>query len=88
MTTLFDQRQVWDIELYNVAQESREEGRQEGRLEGRLEGRQEGRKEGKQEGAQEERINLIKKMLKMASPADVSALTGIPQDEVERLANA
>ncbi len=68
MTTLFDQRQVWDIELYNVAKENREEGRQEGK--------------------QEERTELVKNMLKKVSLADISALTGIPQDEVERLANS
>ncbi len=80
MTTLFDQRQVWDIELYNVAKENREEGKQEGL--------QEGLQKGKQEGAQEERANLVRKMLKMVSVADISTMTGIPQDEVERLANS
>ncbi|MCD7841083.1 MAG: hypothetical protein LUG56_01280, partial [Lachnospiraceae bacterium] len=83
MTTLFDQRQVWDIELYNVAKENREEGRQEGKQEGL----QEGLQKGKQEGKQEERTELVKNMLKKVSVADISALTGIPQDEVERLAH-
>ncbi len=63
MITLFDQRQVWDIELYNVA------------------------KEKFQEDYQEARVELVKNMLKKLSVADISALTDIPQDEVERLAN-
>ena len=76
MTTLFDQRQIWDIELYNVGQKKLQEGLQEGL------------QKGEQKGKQEERANLIRTMLKMASIAEISELTGIPQDEVERLANA
>ncbi|MCC8076776.1 MAG: hypothetical protein LIO60_00240 [Oscillospiraceae bacterium] len=80
MTTLFDQRQVWDIELYNVAKEKFQEGYQEGY--------QEKFQEGFQEGKQEARAELVKNMLKKVSVADISALTGIPLDEVERLANS
>ncbi len=33
MVTMFDQRQVWDIELYNVAKEKFQEGFHEGKQE-------------------------------------------------------
>ena len=68
MTTLFDQRQVWDIELYNVAKEKFQEGFHEGK--------------------QEARAELVMNMLKKVSLADISTLTDIPQDEVERLASS
>ena len=69
MTTLFDQETIWEIERYNIAQENRREGRQEGRREGR----------------QEERAILLRQMLQNASILDVSRITGIPAEEIERL---
>ncbi len=88
MTVVFEQQRAWDIELYNVGQEKLKEGRQEGRQEGLQEGLQKGKQEGKQEGAQEERASLIKKMLKVASPTELSAWMGISQDEIERIAES
>ncbi len=88
MVTLFDQRQVWDIELYNVAKEKFQEGYQEGYQEGFQEGFREGFQEGLQESKQKKRTELVKNMLKKVSVADISALTGIPLDEVERLAHS
>ncbi|MCD8067131.1 MAG: hypothetical protein LUE15_08200 [Oscillospiraceae bacterium] len=70
MTTLFEQQRIWDIELHNIARECREEGLQEGKLQGAKEGVE----------------LLIKQMLKNAAPEDIAALTGIPLDEVKRLA--
>ena len=61
MTTLFDQEKVWEIELYNIAKESRQEGVQEGKKE------------------------MLRQMLANASILDVSRITGIPEDEIQRI---
>ena len=59
-----------------------------GRKEGRQEGRKEGRKEGRQEGRQEEAREAALRMLHLGrfSIEDVAFISGLPLDEVRKLA--
>jgi len=67
-------------------EEGRSEGRAEGRAEGRSEGRSEGRAEGRSEGRSEvQRETALAMKLKGLSPQDISAITGLARDEIERL---
>ena len=69
-------------------EEGREEGRKEGIEEGRKEGIEEGRKEGKIEGIIESKIEMAKKMiLKGLQTPLISELTGLSEEEINRLRN-
>ncbi|MDR1488945.1 MAG: Rpn family recombination-promoting nuclease/putative transposase, partial [Desulfovibrio sp.] len=57
------------------------------RYEGRQEGLQEGEQKGRQEGRQEEKFEVAKNLLRMKMPVDdIVKATGLPLDEVKRLA--
>ncbi len=58
--------------------EGLEEGRAEGRAEGRFEGRSEGRSDMQRETA-------LAMKLKGFSPQDISEVTGLADDEIDRL---
>lgn len=50
--------------------------------------REEAREEGREEGREEERVAMLRRLLKKASLPDVAKLTGISQEEIERLTQA
>ena len=75
--------QVTDLE-YAV-----QKGRQEGMEKGREEGMEKGMEKGREEGRQEERQQVVANMLKkQADIAFISEVTGLSQDEINKLKNS
>lgn len=67
-------------------EEGRVKGMEEGRVKGMEEGREEGREEGKAIGKKEAISSIAKSMLaKDFDLETISALTGLPKDEIEML---
>jgi len=76
MSLLFSQEKIWEIELYNAAQDAKRKGIAEGEARGRTEGRAEGEH------------STIKKLLKTLPAEEVSNLLGKPVEEIRTIAQS
>ena len=82
----YEQSLKYYRDLKNVIDTSFEEGKMEGIIEGKLEGIIEGKLEGKLEGIIEEKIEIALKALKKGIDINtISELTGLSEEEIERL---
>ena len=80
MSLLFSQEKIWEIELYNAAQDAKQKGIAEGEARGRAEGEAKGRTEGE--------YSTIKKLLKTLPAEEVSNLLGKPLEEIRAIAQS
>ena len=72
MSLLFSQEKIWEIELYNAAQDAKRKGIAEGEARGRAEGEH----------------STIKKLLKTLPAEEVSNLLGKPVEEIRTIAQS
>lgn len=57
-------------------------------MKGREEGREEGRKEGRKEGKEEEKRTIARKLVnKGLSIVEIASITGLKQEEIEKISN-
>ncbi len=85
-----DNKATFDYAIETAREQGSAEGRAKGiakgREEGREEGRQEGREEGREEGIKQSKTEIAKKMkIKGLSSKDVSDMTGLPENEIDKL---
>lgn len=90
----FTKRELYEYEdslknfrdMYSVIATAEMKGVEKGRAEGRAEGREEGRAEGREEGREEEKLSNARRMKMKGYPAaDISEITGLPVEEIEKL---
>ena len=75
-----------EIGMEHGLKEGKKKGLKEGKEQGLKEGKQQGLKEGKQQGLKEGKIEIAKKLLsKNIDIKEISNITGLPIDEIERL---